>query len=508
MKTIFTSIYIVLFSFYSAISQNTFEIMFNGSYSNYADVIVTTPEGTSYMIESNIAPSTPWPKTVTYYIYRISPTGDTLRWDYQKEDTLIMYAQLLYDKVSESLFIYGIGVKLENGGGSAAGFFEWLVSVSVDFEIKWEKTYNFFPEDYFPTFYDKFLQLSDSTFLLALYATNGPGGPGKQTLGILRFNTLGDSLQYKDFPWYSSGEVRSFTFSPDSTALWIHFSRYSPENCNRNCDVLEINSLDSITTYYYPLQTSGMFYSFGAPFSAKILPDTTFVAAGMYDKGYGTIISYIGGFKFDSEFNILVENLLTEGIGPENIQTYTASDNCIDYVYPDQIYVGGAYYVPPGNFNSNDSWVYVAKFDQDMNMIWEKYLGGDAFYRTDGMCATYDGGVILTGRRYDENINSYEYDGFLYKLDGNGYIGISEKSNLKVKSAIVYPNPVSDELFLRTAIKGAVFYVYNLAGKQVLNINVQGLITTVNLNYLKPGEYLWSLRTPDKLIESGKFIKN
>jgi hypothetical protein len=141
-------------------------------------------------------------------------------------------------------------------------------------------------------------------------------------------------------------------------------------------------------------------------------------------------------------------------------------------------------------------------------MIWEKYLGGDAFYRTDGMCATYDGGVILTGRRYDENINSYEYDGFLYKLDGNGYIGISEKSNLKVKSAIVYPNPVSDELFLRTAIKGAVFYVYNLAGKQVLNINVQGLITTVNLNYLKPGEYLWSLRTPDKLIESGKFIKN
>ncbi len=499
---------IVFFGYCLGTSQNTFKIMFEGNYSNYADVIVTTPEGTSFVIESNIAPSTPWPNTVTYYIYRVSPTGDTLRWDYQKEDTLIMYAQLLYDKVSESLLIYGIGVKLENGGGSAAGFFEWLACVSVDFEIKWEKTYNFFPEEYFPTFYDKFLQLSDSTFLLALYATDGPGGPGKRRNGILRFNSNGDSLQFKEFPWYSSGEVHSFTYSPDSSALWIHFSRYSSENCNRNCDVLDINTLDSITTYYYPFNTSGMFYSFGAPFSAKNLPDTTFVAAGMYDISEGSIISYIGAFKFDPEFNVIIENHLTEGIGPENIQTYTASDNCIDYVYPDQIYVGGAYYVPPGNFNPNDSWVYVAKFDQDMNMIWEKYLGGDAFYRADGMCATYDGGVIITGRRYDENINDYDYDGFLYKLDGNGYIGISEKSSLKVKNAIVYPNPANDKIFLRTAVKEAVLYVYNLAGEQLLNIDVQGLITTVNLNYLKPGEYLWTLRKSDTLIESGKFIKN
>ncbi len=491
-------------------SQNGFEILFDGVYSTYADIVVSSPNGNSFVIVSEIYPSTPWPQTVSYYIYKISPSGDTLRWTYKKQDTLIMYAQLLYDKVTGNILIYGIGNQLINNGTTAVNSFLWLASINEDFTLNWERTYHFAPLDYHYSFHSKFLQLSDSTFIVAFAAEKGAGGPGNRMTSIYRFNSTGDSLYYKEYPWYSSGLVYALTYAPDSSNIWIHYARYvsGDDNNNVNCQVIDINTYDSIMTYFYPLHNSTPIYEFSAPYSAKILSGNKFVAAGMYDIYNGQIVDYIGALKFDAEFNVLVEKMLTTGNTTDNIQIYPASDNCIDYVYPNQIYVSGAFKVPPGNFNYNDDWIYVTKLDDSLNIIWEKYLGGDAFYRVDGMCATYDGGVIVTGRRFDENINYLDYDGFLYKFDYNGYVGINDISTTKIKNAIIYPNPSENGIiYLRTAINNANFFIFDLSGKTVKNVPINKIITGIDIRSLLNGEYVWILINREKVVETGKFIK-
>jgi hypothetical protein len=87
------------------------------------------------------------------------------------------------------------------------------------------------------------------------------------------------------------------------------------------------------------------------------------------------------------------------------------------------------------------------------------------------------------------------------------YIVIDKQTVVPIASAIVYPNSTSDLLHVRTAVKNAVFELYDLSGKKLKSKSLANLITPVNIENIVEGTYVWSVVQQNNLIETGKIIK-
>jgi len=73
--------------------------------------------------------------------------------------------------------------------------------------------------------------------------------------------------------------------------------------------------------------------------------------------------------------------------------------------------------------------------------------------------------------------------------------------------AIVYPNPGSTQLTIETALKDLQFELYNANGQTVVSQPVNNGTTTVNTSALPAGVYLYRFMNKDKIVESGKWVK-
>ena len=82
-----------------------------------------------------------------------------------------------------------------------------------------------------------------------------------------------------------------------------------------------------------------------------------------------------------------------------------------------EICIAGTYNVVPIQWPNTYNWVYVAKLDQELNIINEQYYGGDAEYIVGSMTACEDGGIAVGGMCYDYLVNDHEHDAFILKTD-------------------------------------------------------------------------------------------
>ena len=143
-------------------------------------------------------------------------------------------------------------------------------------------------------------------------------------------------------------------------------------------------------------------------------------------------------------------------------------------------------------------------------MLTEKYIGGDAFYMLWDIIATHDGGVLLSTSRYDYQTQYQEHDLYLIKLDSlDLLVDNTEHQNNLVKSTMVYPNPARDHLYVKTAVKGATFALYDMQGKAVARRQLATAGTTTKITLptgFRQGNYLWRIARQNKTIETGKLI--
>ena len=135
-------------------------------------------------------------------------------------------------------------------------------------------------------------------------------------------------------------------------------------------------------------------------------------------------------------------------------------------------------------------------------------LGGDQFYRLSSITASEDGGVLLVGSTQELSWVYYP-DIYLVKLDSTGcYTGTDENIRKLIHEAIVYPNPGSAELNVRTALKNCTFELYNSVGLLVLKEALDNTLSTYNTVLLPPGSYMYRITTAQSVVESGVWIKN
>jgi len=428
-----------------------------------------------------------------YYVYEITPIGDTSSFEIQKQDTVYGISKFL--QVSKDPIEYlmvGIGYPDSSDDNNQFTIFTFYNSV---FQTIWQKTYFLYEGNYTGTS-SAILQLQDGKLLYAC----SPNEPEKKMFLFL-LSAEGDSLQYRLYNGNdSTGQILGLTYNYDSTAYWLHthFAHYDPTGPESQCITLNQN-LEQVEVNYYPRWLS-------APYSTKLLPQGKLFSGGSFDQPFpneGRSDDLLAAYILDSTFNIEFENKFTH----PDTNAQGATTRSVDYYFANELYLGGNH--NNGSFYSqSDSWIYITKLTPELDILYEKYIGGDAYYWLHDIVAANDGGVLLTSWKYDHLIQEHEHDVVIIKLDADGLLtNISNNSGLKITSAIVYPNPGTDKINVRTALKDVKFSLHDINSNTIITHDLRRLITSFNMSNISCGTYFWKVYDENEVYDSGKWIK-
>ena len=181
------------------------------------------------------------------------------------------------------------------------------------------------------------------------------------------------------------------------------------------------------------------------------------------------------------------------------------------------IFIAGFYNVVaiPFPYNANPSWVSVTKTDMDLNVISNHFYGGDAQYCPYSIIPTTDGGCFITGYSYDYRnnlpIGDNELDIFALKVNSDGLTTeITDQPNINSHDAIIFPNPGNGYLNIQSGpqISGAQFSMFDITGHSLLEEKLNNTHVRLNATNLLPGIYPWQIVFKNKVIESGKWVKD
>ncbi|PKP47960.1 MAG: hypothetical protein CVT92_16520 [Bacteroidetes bacterium HGW-Bacteroidetes-1] len=191
---------------------------------------------------------------------------------------------------------------------------------------------------------------------------------------------------------------------------------------------------------------------------------------------------------------------------------FTAFRQSIDFRTKDTILIGFTRNINIQNpyYAQQPSWLVVLQTDSLLNLRWERFYGGDAYYVMSNLISTQDGGCLIGGWRFDyQNSTEDQTDVFLLKLNSEGLLtGQVEMPEFQMREAIVYPNP-GRQLHIRLAMQHpkAQLQLFDQAGRLVLQQQLHQTESTVETAHLSSGVYLYHLTAPTGLYESGKWVK-
>ncbi len=185
----------------------------------------------------------------------------------------------------------------------------------------------------------------------------------------------------------------------------------------------------------------------------------------------------------------------------------------VDLKHQDTIYFGGTRNLDIYNpyFSTQPSWFIIVQTDSALNVRWEKFYGGDAYYTMTNVLAAKDGGCFVGGTRFDYlNTTEQQRDLVLLKINSEGLIvGSTATASPLLSEAIVFPNPGKDEMQLRIAHQHPISLVtlFDLGGKMVLQQHINGQDAVMNTTGLGAGTYIYVITAQTGLHETGKWVK-
>ncbi len=193
---------------------------------------------------------------------------------------------------------------------------------------------------------------------------------------------------------------------------------------------------------------------------------------------------------------------------PEDTISYPAMNQNFDFIDTSNIYTCHYREYPWVMYSNEHNYFVIAKFNANLEMKWQYYFGYDAYYRPIRILATADGGCFVNGIRYDAATQIEEMDIFYLKLDSTG-IYTSNKFNTPIHSVIVYPNPGRDMVTIRSGpqVNGALLQLYDINGKPVAEKRIDATLLQLPVQNLPKGVYPWRILKDNKLVDSGKWVK-
>lgn len=435
------------------------------------------------------------------FLLKITPEEDTIWLNYSMPDTLLRLTKLYLDD-DGNILLYGIGWKIDTNN-RAYGKFSYFIKLNEEFEIFWKKGYHLENESNL-TITGDLIENQAGNFLFSATSLTQPA-PYSELLYFFEFSSDGDSLNFILMDDNYIGLIRSLTQKSNSGNVYCHMEQGPPPPTGDTsiCKRLELNdAFNPVSFDYYPsLDYTGPFYTMDYEENSFLSFGTYWeLIEGQRDRNY-----YLNARILDSSLNIIHQVSLTN---PET-KAYAAWSRSVDYYYPERIFVVGADKVETSlSFPESTDYIYVACLDEDLNLINEEYLESENdFYLINSMCATPDGGVAIVGGVYNFSYNNYKYDGYLLKLDSLQFVGIKDNNEEKKSARVtLYPNPASNNLFIRSDRFPISFELVDITGKQYYYQYLESQETKLDVSNFPPGMYFWRANK-NGIQEFGKLIK-
>jgi len=405
----------------------------------------------------------------------------------------------------DSTYTYRYGFEKSNGNYLLFGTLSDLVS-PYDYNITyvcemtpglglvWEKMYQI-PEPYHDHKLINFLMDADSNTIIQ----------GKADSSLYEYDDLlmtividvnGNLLDFNFYEgWKDYGVYNEMIFNYDTTAIEFFGTYVRPVSyvndwieMDLNLEITQfISTIDEDHDIIDPVAVQKM-----AP-DKLVMANVAIMEPGAYLDLYVKIM--------DTNLITLKDTLL---LYPE--RTSLTGKNGLGFIGPNNIWVA-TFEDWTTNFMGTEVFRFHL-FDSELNLKAMKEYGGDRRYWFFNMLVTSDGGCLLTGVIPDYE-GSWNNDAYVIKVMPEDIITFAEETPFtNDKDVMVFPNPFSTEIKVQTARKNLVFNLTDIAGTKILskeidNIPDQTLITDM----LSRGAYFYTIQYENRIIQSGKLIK-
>jgi hypothetical protein len=221
----------------------------------------------------------------------------------------------------------------------------------------------------------------------------------------------------------------------------------------------------------------------------------------------------MGIIKLDSSDHLLQATYFGK-IGDTSHHVGACSN--LDFISPDNIYFGGTSNIFEHHliYQPENSWIMLNNIDSNLNINWQKFYGGDAFYYLWAIRATSDGGCLLLCTRYDADVQNEEMDIVVYKVDTNGLLtSTGDISTIPVQQLAIVPNPARDFVSVRYpdifGYEDKEIEVFNSLGMPVFKVSASQDVSETRLDVtgLPAGLYFVVLKVDGKKVGTGKMLK-
>jgi len=424
-------------------------------------------------------------------LFRLNKHGDTLKTKKLiNPDGGCSISNLL--KLPGGLFL-GVGAKTLPLGQNRL----WLLVLSDSLQIIKDTSYNFG------------LQIVSSNFGFLDHRDNlivyGCGQTDSLKIASHPFIwLLGPNLDSLKFSYYNdsihSQHVYSMMEKSDTTGYFMMLTGKYLINNSSYSQILTVDYAMNIT------KIDSMPGKLALYLNSKVLNTDEILISGKRDyPSSSPRTDKIGILKIDKSFLIKESYFL----GPDDTITYPSVNNNFDFTDPNKIYCAGTVNVNIGAvFSTIPSFISIGKFDTSLNLLWQRYFGGDQYYVVYTMVATSDGGCIIGSTSFDYAKQNKERDLQFIKIDSNGLInGQNDLPPITRFKTVLYPNPGKDWVCVNTQLTDAELVFYDLTGREIC---AQSLVlgnNPVNVQKLKSGLYIYKILQNSEVRECGKWIK-
>lgn len=222
---------------------------------------------------------------------------------------------------------------------------------------------------------------------------------------------------------------------------------------------------------------------------------------------------WLGGFD-ETDFGILKvtsnDSILSSNYfgKPDTLEAAGLYKN-LDYISANNIFFGGATNVIDYPFQWEPSWIVLSIIDTGLNVINQKYYGGDAYYLVNAVLATQDSGCIMACTKFDYMAGADAWDVYILKVNKDGLlVNTSEHQIINDQVCYVYPNPGCDHLNINSSKDGLSIQLFDLTGKMKFVNDMDKGRNVVPVDGLSPGLYIYNIYDErQRIIQSGKWIK-
>ncbi len=192
--------------------------------------------------------------------------------------------------------------------------------------------------------------------------------------------------------------------------------------------------------------------------------------------------------------------------------TYAGSGNSI-LVSDSSIWSVGIYNLDPSTFWQPDpTWIQLSKMNSNFELTDQFYYGGNGLYFPYDIISTSDDGIMIVGNYYNPNAIPlvHQRDPFVLKVNNEGLIvNVDNPEKPIAQEAIVLPNPGNEFLQVKLAVqhKSADFQLFDINGRLVLEEHLQADMQRIATGTLKRGTYIYRITASNRVIGSGKWVK-